>query len=398
MLTDPDRPGVLVVIPARGGSKGVPLKNLERVGGVSLVARAVDAALAAPGVTDVAVSTDHAGIAARARRHGAHVVERPAELSGDTASSEAAVLHALDARLAVTGADPQVTVMVQATSPFIDSAALGDAVRRVLAGEADVVLSATPTHAFHWRVADDGAHAVGHDAAHRPRRQDLEPRFRETGAFYVMRTAGLREHRNRFFGRIDLAITDELASLEIDTPADLEAARALAPLLAPPAALDVDALVTDFDGVHTDDAATVDTHGTETVRVRRGDGLGVAALRRAGVPMLILSTEQNPVVARRAEKLGVEVAHGIEDKAAALTTWIVAKGLSPDRVAYVGNDVNDLPALAAVGWPVAVADARPEVLRAARLVLDAAGGQGAVREACDRVLRARRAPQTTVNP
>ena len=91
-----DRP-VLAVIPARGGSKGVPAKNLAAVGGVPLVARAVASCRASRLVTDVVVSTDDPGIAAAARGAGAEVVQRPAAIAGDTATSEAAVLHALDA-------------------------------------------------------------------------------------------------------------------------------------------------------------------------------------------------------------------------------------------------------------------------------------------------------------
>jgi len=383
------------VIPARGGSKGVPLKNLQAVAGRSLVARAVDAARSAGAVDLVVVSTDHPGIAAEARRAGADVVDRPADLSGDEASSESAVLHALDV-LAARGAAPEVTVLVQATSPFIDGAALDRAVRRVLSDEADSVLSAAPTHVFTWRLDDGRAVAVGHDAAHRPRRQDREPLYAETGAFYVMRTSGLRAAGHRFFGRTAIEVVDERTALEVDTVDDLTLARALggdehAAAPGTHVGLDVDALVTDFDGVHTDDRAHVDQDGHESVVVHRGDGLGVARLRRAGVPVLILSTETNGVVSRRAEKLGVECIQASADKAAALRAWAAERGVALERVAYVGNDVNDLPALALVGWPVAVADARPEVRAAARLVLDHDGGAGAVREVCDLILAARAA-------
>ena len=382
-------PGVLVVIPARGGSQGVPLKNLADVGGESLVGRAVDSALAAPGVTRVVVSTDHAGIADEARRHGADVVERPAELSGSTASSESAVLHALDA----LADEFAVTVLLQCTSPFVDPADLGASVARVLADEADVVIAVAPTHDFQWVLTDGAVTPVGHTLDHRPRRQDRAPHFRETGAFYTMRTAGLREAGTRFFGRVALQAVDERTAMEIDEPADLERARALAG----PGnkELDVDALVTDFDGVHTDDHAYVDGAGVESVRVHRGDGMGVDLLRRAEVPLLILSTERNPVVRARADKLGVDVLHGIADKASALDEWIAVNRLDPERVAYVGNDVNDLGAMSRVGWPVAVADAHPRVRAAARLVLDRRGGDGAVREVCDRIVAARTPTRTT---
>jgi YrbI family 3-deoxy-D-manno-octulosonate 8-phosphate phosphatase len=100
-------------------------------------------------------------------------------------------------------------------------------------------------------------------------------------------------------------------------------------------------------------------------------------------------------VRARAEKLGVEVAHGLQDKVAALRGWADAHGIPLARIAYLGNDVNDLPAMDAVGWPVAVADARPEVLAAARVVLEHRGGTGAVRELADRVLRAREDPSSS---
>jgi YrbI family 3-deoxy-D-manno-octulosonate 8-phosphate phosphatase len=380
--------GALVVIPARGGSQGVPLKNLADVGGTSLVGRAIVSALAAPGVTRVVVSTDHPGIAAEARRHGADVVERPATLSDATATSESAVLHALDA----LADDLPVTVLLQCTSPFVDPADLGEAVVRVLAGEADVVLAAAPTHDFQWVVADGLVRPVGHSLDHRPRRQDRLPHFRETGAFYAMRTSGLREAGTRFFGRVALQAVDARTAIEIDEQADLDAARMLAAggdQGDQSDALDVDALVTDFDGVHTDDTVMFDQLGRESVRVSRSDGHGIARLRAAGVPVLILSAEENPVVGRRAEKLGVECAQGVAEKGAVLRDWAAARGIRLDRIAYLGNDRGDLPALELVGWPIAVPDASPEALEAARHVLSHPGGHGAVRELADLILAAR---------
>lgn len=379
---------VACIIPARGGSKGIPRKNLAPVGGVPLVVRAVRAARAASSVDEVLVSTDDAEIAALVRAAGARVVERPAEISGDVASSESAILHALD----VLGADPEVTVFVQCTSPFIDASDVDAAVGQVLDGVADSVFSGLETHEFQWRMGADGIEAVGHDAAFRPRRQDRAPHYRETGAFYVMRTAGLREHRHRFFGRIGVQPVPETHAVEIDVPEDLELVRAIAPLVDAPEPIDVDAVVTDFDGVHTDDRAYVDQDGRESVAVSRSDGMGVSLLRKAGVPVLILSTEVNPVVAARARKLGVPVLHGLDDKAAALRKWLADEGLDPARVAYVGNDVNDLGCLALVGWPIAVPDAHPRVLAAARIILARSGGAGAVRELCERILATKEAP------
>ncbi|MCK8609882.1 acylneuraminate cytidylyltransferase [Agromyces sp. C10] len=429
----------VAIVPARGGSQGLPGKNVARVGGVPLVARAVHAALAAERIGRVVVTTDDDEIADVARAAGAEVVARPAELANATASSESALLHALEvldlvSPSAAASRSPQapalahVTVFIQATSPFIDPADLDAAVSRVERGERDVVFAATPTHGFLWRErADDadGASAVGvnHDPGNRPRRQDRAPEYLETGAFYALRTDGFTAARHRFFGRTGIQPVHPDLAIEIDDAADLARARALAPridrrlagaLAAAQAAraagsgataaggaawpadprhpfIDVDAVVTDFDGVHTDDTAGLDELGRESVRVSRADGAGVARLRDAGIPVLILSAEANPVVSRRAEKLGVGCVQGLADKGTALREWAATRGIRLDRIAYLGNDRGDIPALDLVGWPVAVPDAAPEALARARHVLQRHGGHGAVRELAELVLAAREA-------
>ena len=382
---------VVAVIPARGGSKGVPGKNLSQVGGRSLVARAVDACRASTAIDAVYVSTDDRVIAYAAEQAGAAVIRRPAELSGDTATSESALLHALTA----IGAVPEILVFVQCTSPFIDPADLDRAVALVDRQEADAVFAAVESYEFLWRGSGGGT-VVGqnHDPAHRPRRQDREPDYRETGAFYVVDVAGFRTAGHRFFGRTAAVAVPPLTAVDIDRVEDLQLARALAETLDRPAAVDVDVVITDFDGVHTDDAAYVDQDGRESVRVSRADGLGVERLRQAGVPVLIVSKETNPVVRARAAKLGVEVLHGVEHKAAVVRDWLGASGIRAERAAYLGNDLNDLAPMGVVGWPVAVADAQPAVRQAARLVLSRGGGAGAVRELCDLVLTARVASGT----
>ncbi|MBP3079535.1 acylneuraminate cytidylyltransferase [Streptomyces sp. CHA1] len=390
-MRDP-APRVLAVIPARGGSKGVPGKNLAEVGGVPLVARAVHACRTARLVSEVLVSTDDPAIAEAARAAGATTVERPVPLSGDTATSEAAVLHALDTDEARHGRLAEVVLLVQCTSPFLTADDVDGVTAAVLQG-ADTAVTAAPFHGFLWRDLATGAtpssgHGVNHDAAHRPRRQDRPEDLLETGAAYAMRGDGFRAVRHRFFGRTALVRTDPARVLEIDDPHDLARARALAPLLdrneAPgtrrPGPGDVDAVVLDFDGTQTDDTVQIDAEGRERVSVHRGDGLGIAALRDAGIPLLILSTEQNPVVTARARKLRIPVLHGVDRKDEALKQWCDEQGVDPARVLYAGNDANDLPCFALAGWPVAVASAHEPVRRAARAVTTAPGGRGAVRE------------------
>lgn len=383
----------VAIIPARGGSKGVPRKNVLRVGGIPLVARAVRAAREVRAIDRVVVTTDDEQIAGIAEEWGAEIVRRPEALAGDAATSEDAVLHAMD-ELSERGVSIDVVAFLQATSPFIPSGALTDAISRVHAGSADSVFAARETYEFCWADADGEARAIGHDRDHRPRRQDRDPHFVETGAFYVFRADGFRASRHRFFGRTAIARVPAHLSIEIDTDDELHAARALAPLTEADRAdpIDVRAVVTDFDGVHTDDTAGVDEYGEEHVRVSRSDGMGVSMLRAAGIPVLILSTERNHVVARRADKLGADVLHGQGDKLAALGAWAAQQGIAPKDIAYVGNDVNDVGCLEAVGWPIVVPGSHPLATAAARLVLTRRGGHGAVRELAERVLAARTTP------
>lgn len=374
-------PGVVAVIPARGGSKGVPGKNVAPVAGVPLVARAIRACLAAERVTEVVVSTDDAGIAEVAERAGAVVVRRPDELANDTASSEAALRHVLDTRYA--GATPEVLLLVQCTSPFITAAEVDEVVAAIVEGGADSAFTAAPFHGFVWRE-DGSAYGVNHDHRSRPRRQERPAEYLETGAAYAMRTAGFLAAGHRFFGTVRAVPTDPARVLEIDEPDDLVRARALAPLLEtgrPVLAKGaVQAIVLDFDGTQTDDRVWITADGTEQVAVHRGDGMGIAALRDAGLPILVLSTEVNDVLTARTRKLRIECVHSAVEKGSELRAWCRRQQVDPQAVVYVGNDLNDLECLRIVGWPVAVANAHPAVKQAAAWTTSATGGHGAIRE------------------
>lgn len=148
-------------------------------------------------------------------------------------------------------------------------------------------------------------------------------------------------------------------------------------------------VVFDFDGVFTDNRVLVSQDGTEHVLCTRADGIGLDALRRANVPALVLSTETNPVVTERTTKLRLECIQGCDDKWPVLSSLLRERGIDPRDVVFVGNDVNDLECLRNVGVPVCVADAYPEVRRVAKLVASKKGGQGAVREICDLIVKAR---------
>ncbi len=155
---------------------------------------------------------------------------------------------------------------------------------------------------------------------------------------------------------------------------------------------DIKAIAFDFDGVFTDNRVYVAQSGEETVACDRSDGMGISMLRSAGLPMVIISTEKNPVVAVRGFKLNVDVLQGIENKLPTLSEWVAAHQLSIDQVAFVGNDINDVECLSAVGFGVVVADAYSVAIDAADFVLSKKGGRGAVREVADLWLAANPSP------
>lgn len=144
----------------------------------------------------------------------------------------------------------------------------------------------------------------------------------------------------------------------------------------------------DFDGVFTDNTVWVDESGVESVRCWRGDGLGLAALKRLGVDTVVISTEVNPVVSARCRKLAIRCHQACDDKIGTLNTIVHEIGCSLDETAFVGNDINDLVCLEEVGIPMVVADSHPDVRAAATHITRSRGGKGAVREICDLIVQA----------
>ena len=148
-------------------------------------------------------------------------------------------------------------------------------------------------------------------------------------------------------------------------------------------------IITDFDGVMTDGRVWVDENGHETVAASRSDSMRIRQMRERGIEVMILSSEVNPVVTARAKKMGIEAIHGfsLSEKGEVLKKFLAEKNLDAAEVVFLGNDFNDLPCFEVAGWSVAVADAYPEVLRAADYVLKTPGGFGALRELCDLILK-----------
>lgn len=382
----------ICVILARGGSKGIPGKNLRPVGGVSLIGRSVRAAVAAPSVSVTYVSTDDAAIAAEAERHGAAVIWRPAEISGDKATSESGWLHALS-HVQAQGTQVARLVFLQCTSPFTTADDIEGCLAAMAEKGADCALSVIGDHSFLWTFGPDGfGRGINHiETEQRKRRQDLPPAFRESGAIYCVQRDAFERTGQRFCGQVAIYEVDHPA-VEIDSVADLALCSAIAaqrPSASIPDArlAGLKVLVMDFDGVHTDNLVMTDSEGRETVTTSRGDGMGLSMLRETGRwKMLILSKERNPVVLRRAEKLKIEVQNAVDDKVAALGDWLAARGLDWSEVLYVGNDTNDLAVMARAGLAACPKDGHASALAAAEWILPEPGGKGALRSLCDRLL------------
>ena len=225
---------ILCVVPARGGSKGVPRKNLRDVAGKPLLAWTVEQALAARHPFDVVVSTEDDEVAEAARAAGARVLARPADLALDTTPTEPVVRHVLEA-VRAEGAAPDAVMLLQATSPVRLPSTLDRAVEQLTRSGADSLVGVVPQAPFIWEGGDPPTAAYDVDA--RPRRQELTPqtlRYRETGSLYLTRPWVYDEHDNRIGGRVELFVMDEVEGTDIDTELDLLVAeRLLLGLVAP---------------------------------------------------------------------------------------------------------------------------------------------------------------------
>lgn len=383
----------VAIIPARGGSKGVPRKNILTLNGIPLIAHTIENALKSKSVDRVFVSTDDPEIAQISKKFGAEVVIRPQELSTDTSSSEEALLHVLVSLRQTERYEPDLTVFLQCTSPLTDPEDIDATIKNLMDDNADSAFAAAPFHYFLWEKNQQGcADGINHDKNTRVMRQDRNEQFLESGAVYVMKTDGFERCKHRFFGKTTFYVMPMERCLEIDTLVDFKIAEVLmreklvkrASELLP---ANIEAIAFDFDGVFTDNRVMVMEDGTEAVFCDRSDGLGLSMLRKCNLPLKVFSTESNPVVKKRCEKLKIPYVHGVTDKINELKKWLSDIQANPENVIYVGNDINDLPCMAYVGCPVAVGDAYQEVKHTSRLVLTSLGGNRALRELVELVLK-----------
>ncbi len=405
-------PRVLAIVPARGGSKGIPRKNIRLFAGHPLIAYSIAAGLQAQTVDRVIVSTDDEEIAAVARDYGAEVpFLRPAHLAQDDTPDYPVFRHALEWLAQHEGYRPDVVVQLRPTSPLRPRGLVDRGVETLLAyPQADSLRAVMPAKQIPykmWRMNDQGfleplLTVEGIAEPYNAPRQRLPQVYWQTGHLDVFWTRTVFE-KGSLTGDVVLPLlVDPDYAADLDTPWDWSRAEWQAlhrdldmvwpgrrPRPMPPR---IDLVVLDFDGVFTDNRVWVDETGREMVAAHRGDGLGIRNLQRAGIRVVVLSSEENPVVQARCQKLDLPVYQGVRDKGRFLPSLLEEYQVPGDRAVYLGNDVNDLPCFPLVGWAVAVADAHPQVKRAADYVLQHPGGHGAIRELADLILAAMPAP------
>ena len=205
---------VVAVIPARGGSKRIPRKNLTPIAGKPLVVHSIKHALQSKRVSRVLVSTDDSKIAAVSHRAGAEVVIRPKDISGDEATSESAIAHALDQ----LSGEPDLVVFLQATSPVRRRFDIDRAIEQLERDELDSIFSACTNNKLLWQVGPGGPRSLNYDYRSRKREQEFHPEFRENGSLYVFKPGILRAEHNRIGGRMGVYVMPEWASFQVDQP------------------------------------------------------------------------------------------------------------------------------------------------------------------------------------
>ena len=403
------KPEVLALIPARGGSKGIPRKNIKLFAGFPLISYSIAAGRQAQSVTRVIVSTDDEEIAAEARRWGAETpFLRPPELAQDQTTDLPVFQHALRWLRENEGYTPDLVIQLRPTSPIRPRLCVDEAVALLRNHpDADSLRGVVPSGQNPykmWRLQGKEEPMIpllkldGIAEPFNAPRQSLPPTYWQTGHIDVIRPRVILEGNSMSGRNILPYLIDPRYTVDIDTPfdwlryewlvrnADLDMVDPASKRRKLPAKISLVAM--DFDGVLTDNLVYVDQDGSERVASSRGDSMGIRLVREAlPINFVVISTETNPVVSARCRKLNLEVYQGVNDKPALLKQLLQERQVPAGEVVFIGNDVNDVGCFDLAAYAVAPADAEPEVRRRADLVLTRKGGKGAVREFCDLLLQ-----------
>lgn len=381
-------------IPVRGGSKSIPLKNIKPICGKPLVYWAVKAACGCKYIDKVYVATDSDQIkeTVAAFKTGieadlfekVEIIGRSAESASDTASTEFAMLEFAN------NYEFDNIVLVQATSPLLQSSDLSRGFETFNEEETDSVISVVPQKRFNWSYYGKGyARPTNYDVFHRPRRQEFEGYLVENGAFYITSKPDLLKSQNRVSGNIRAVEMNEDTFFEIDEPSDwiiIEALMKKNRISAPKEFPKIKMFLTDCDGCLTDGGMYYSEKDDELKKFNTRDGMGFGLLRKQGIITGIITSESVDLNRRRAEKLKLDVLEaGCEDKLSAIKKYCEQYGIALKNVCYIGDDINDIEAIKMVGLGCCPVDAMPEVKAVAKYVTKAKGGEGVIREVVENI-------------
>lgn len=375
-------------IPVRGGSRSIPLKNIRSMAGRPLVYWTAKAANDCSKIDRVYVATDSIKIKDTVERFGlpkVEVIGRKAETASDTASTESAMMEFAQ------NYEFDTVVLVQATSPLLTAEDLTGGYKLYEAENTDSVLSVVRQKRFLWNVDKNGlASSMNYDIYSRPRRQEFDGYLVENGAFYITGRNRLLESGSRISGKIRAYEMDESSYLEIDEPGDwdlieLQLKKRCHPTVEIP---EIKLFLTDCDGCLTDGGMYYSENGDELKKFNTKDGLGFRLLKEHGILTGMITGEDRELNRRRSKKLGLDIYEaGVTEKLTVVEDLCKKYGICIENVAYVGDDLNDVPVIRMVGFGCTVADGREMVKEASDYVTKAGGGQGAVREVIDLVLK-----------
>jgi N-acylneuraminate cytidylyltransferase len=381
----------VALIPVRGGSKSIPLKNIKLFCGKPLVYWSVAAAAECADIECVYVATDDNRIKEVVESFGFDnvvVIGRSVESAHDTASTETVLLEFAES------VDAERIVLIQATSPLLGVHDLTEAIRKLDVTNSDSLVSVVRQKRFIWQEDGGTGIPVNYDPVKRPRRQDWEGFLVENGAFYITYREKLLSSGCRISGKIDLYEMAEETYFELDEPADwiigeklkdrsLQSSNIHSRIVPP-----IKLLISDVDGVLTDAGMYYSTDGQELKKFNTRDGKGIELLKKAGIKVMLLTAEDIEVVRARGRKLNVDYLFmGIKDKKTFLERFFQEHPeFSFRSSAYIGDDVNDLEGLKQSAFSASPRDAHPEVKKWVSYVCELGGGQGCVREICDLIL------------
>jgi len=382
-------------IPVRGGSKSIPLKNIKLINGKPLVYWTVKAACLCKYIDEVFIATDSDEIQAVVENFKnndesdifakSKVIGRSGETATDTASTESAMIEFANKYTFDN------IVLIQATSPLLESSDLDKGFEVFAKNDTDSVISVVRQKRFNWQVDSNGfATPLNYDVFNRPRRQEFDGYFVENGAFYITSKNSLLSTKNRISGRIKAVEMKEDTFFEIDEPSDwiiIESLMKKNGLGLHTEIPKIKMFLTDCDGCLTDGGMYYSEKGDELKKFNTRDGVGFSLLKAKGIITGIITGENVELNKRRAEKLGLDILEsGCKDKLAAVKELCNKYNVDLQNVAYIGDDINDLEVIKSVGFSCCPFDSVDRVKQVCDYIATTCGGHGVIREVVELLL------------